>query len=225
MEVHKIFYHASNSGNLTELLPLSTLHGSNEKVCYITPLRAYALFYLRDMSINHVTCGVSKDGIVVYEEQFPNQLEKIYQGRSGYLYTCENGSQITAGHTKGVWVLRQPTKISTTEHINVKKQIQNAQYKAILSANRELILLYWNIGNVIIENSVWGNKFIDNFARDIKLEFPNTKGYSVRNLRYMRKFAAMFPEIEIVQVALACASGACTINMVPFAITHGQSIG
>jgi len=86
---------------------------------------------------------------------------------------------------------------------NVKAKIQNAQYKAALGANRELILLYWNIGNVIIENSVWGNKFIDNLARDIKLEFSNAKGYSVRNLKYMRKFAEMFPEVEIVQAALA----------------------
>jgi len=86
---------------------------------------------------------------------------------------------------------------------NVKTKIQNAQYKAALGANRELILLYWNIGNVIIENSVWGNKFIDNLARDIKLEFSNAKGYSVRNLKYMRKFAEMFPEVEIVQAALA----------------------
>ena len=86
---------------------------------------------------------------------------------------------------------------------NVKSQIQTAQYKAIFGANRELILLYWNIGNVIIESSVWGNKFVDNLARDIKLEFPNTKGYSVRNLKYMRKFAAMFPEFEIVQATLA----------------------
>jgi len=81
---------------------------------------------------------------------------------------------------------------------NVKVQIQNAQYKAVLGANRELILLYWNIGNVIIENSVWGNKFIDNLARDIKLEFPNAKGYSVRNLKYMRKFAEFITDVEIV---------------------------
>jgi len=81
---------------------------------------------------------------------------------------------------------------------NVKAQIQNAQYKAVLGANRELILLYWNIGKVIIENSVWGNKFIDNLARDIKLDFPNAKGYSVRNLKYMRKFAEFVSDEEIV---------------------------
>ncbi|MCL2673953.1 MAG: PDDEXK nuclease domain-containing protein, partial [Defluviitaleaceae bacterium] len=86
---------------------------------------------------------------------------------------------------------------------SVKAQIQNAKYKAILGANRELILLYWNIGNVIIENSVWGNKFIDNLARDIKLEFPNAKGYSVRNLKYMRKFAEFVADEEIVQTVSA----------------------
>jgi len=86
---------------------------------------------------------------------------------------------------------------------NVKAQIQNAQYKAVLGANRELILLYWNIGNVIIENSVWGNKFVDNLARDIKLEFPNAKGYSVRNLKYMRKFAEFVADEEIVQTLSA----------------------
>jgi len=72
-----------------------------------------------------------------------------------------------------------------------------------LGANRELILLYWNIGNVIIENSVWGNKFIDNLARDIKLEFPNAKGYSVRNLKYLRKFAEFVADEEIVQTLSA----------------------
>ena len=72
--MNEIYYHASNIGNLTEIKPLSKLHGSGEAVAYFTPIRAYALFYLRDMEINHVTCGVNKDGVVVYHEQFPNQL-------------------------------------------------------------------------------------------------------------------------------------------------------
>ena len=54
---------------------------------------------------------------------------------------------------------------------NIKIQITAAQYKAVLGANRELIILYWNIGNIINVNSVWGNKFIENLAHDIKLEF------------------------------------------------------
>jgi len=81
---------------------------------------------------------------------------------------------------------------------NVKAKIHKAQYRAVLGANQEQIILYWNIGKVIIENSKWGNKFIDNLARDIKLEFPNAKGYSVRNLKYMRKFAEFIADEEIV---------------------------
>ena len=85
----------------------------------------------------------------------------------------------------------------------IKSSIKEAQYKAVLGANFEQIMLNWNIGKVIIENSKWGNKFIDNLARDIKLGFPNTKGYSVRNLKYMRKFAEFVSDIEIVQTLSA----------------------
>lgn len=72
---------------------------------------------------------------------------------------------------------------------NVKARIQEAQYRAVLGANREQIILYWHIGRVIIENTKYGAKFIENLARDIKLEFPNAKGYSTRNLKYMRKLS------------------------------------
>ncbi|MCL2045030.1 MAG: DUF1016 N-terminal domain-containing protein [Oscillospiraceae bacterium] len=74
-----------------------------------------------------------------------------------------------------------------------------AQYKAVLGANREQIVLNWNIGKTIIANSKWGNKFIDNLARDIKLAFPGIRGYSSRNLKYMRKFAEFIDDPEIVQ--------------------------
>ena len=49
----------------------------------------------------------------------------------------------------------------------------------------------------------WGNKFIDNLARDIKIAYPNSTGYSVRNLKYMAKFAAEYPDEQIVQEVLA----------------------
>lgn len=86
---------------------------------------------------------------------------------------------------------------------NIKQQIKSAQYKAILGANRELIMLYWNIGTTINEKAIWGNKFIENLAKDIKLEFPDSTGYSVRNLKYMAKFARLFPDLKIVQRCVA----------------------
>ena len=67
----------------------------------------------------------------------------------------------------------------------IKQEIQQAQYKATLSVNKELIMLYYNIGKIINEHKSWGNKFIENLAADIKLSFTNAKGYSVRNLKYM----------------------------------------
>lgn len=84
----------------------------------------------------------------------------------------------------------------------IKTEIKSAQYKAAASVNRELIMLYYNIGRIINEHKTWGNKFIENLAADIRVSFPDTKGYSIRNLKYMAKFAAEYTE-EIVQEALA----------------------
>ena len=86
---------------------------------------------------------------------------------------------------------------------DIKTRIRAAQRRVLLAANSELFALYWNIGRVINEYSEWGNKFVENLARDIKLDFPDTKGYSVRNLKYMAKFAKNFLDFEIVQTLSA----------------------
>ena len=86
---------------------------------------------------------------------------------------------------------------------SIRDEIKVAQYKAAVSVNRELIMLYYNIGRVINEHKSWGNKFIDNLAADIKLSFPSATGYSVRNLKYMAKFAELYPDEEVVQATLA----------------------
>lgn len=86
---------------------------------------------------------------------------------------------------------------------NIKTEIVNSQFKASLSVNRELVLLYYNIGRIINEHKTWGNKFIENLSRDITHDFPNSTGYSVRNLKYMAKFAAEYPDAEFVQQIVA----------------------
>lgn len=86
---------------------------------------------------------------------------------------------------------------------NVKKEISSSQYQVVAAANKSMIRLYWNIGNVISEFSKWGNKFIENLSKDLKLSYPNAKGYSIRNLKYMKKFAERFKDFEIVQEVLA----------------------
>ena len=85
----------------------------------------------------------------------------------------------------------------------IKSEIKSAQYRTVLGANRELILLYWRIGQVINSHKTWGNKFIVNLAADIKLEFPNATGYSARNLKYMAKFAASYSDEVFVQQVVA----------------------
>ena len=97
--------------------------------------------------------------------------------------------------------------INNNEYLNlvqlVKNEIKQAQYKAALNVNKELIMLYYGIGKIINEHKSWGNKFIENLAADIKLSFPEAKGYSVRNLKYMAKFAAIYKDEEFVQQAVA----------------------
>ena len=82
---------------------------------------------------------------------------------------------------------------------NIKNEILSSQYKAMQAVNKELIFMYWHIGKIILENARWGNKFIDNLSIDLKLEFPTIKGFSIRNLKNMKKFAKEYPDFEFVQ--------------------------
>ena len=97
--------------------------------------------------------------------------------------------------------------MNSTEYLDlvqtIKQEIRQAQYKATLHVNQELIMLYHGIGRLINAHKSWGNKFIDNLAADIKLSFPEAKGYSVRNLKYMAKFAATYEGEDFVQQAVA----------------------
>ncbi|MCL1971928.1 MAG: PDDEXK nuclease domain-containing protein [Endomicrobia bacterium] len=86
---------------------------------------------------------------------------------------------------------------------DIKAKIQNARFRIALNANKELILFYWDIGKSINQKAKWGNKFVENLARDIKSDFSDIKGFSVRNLKYMSKFAKLYPNNQFVQAVLA----------------------
>jgi predicted nuclease of restriction endonuclease-like (RecB) superfamily len=88
----------------------------------------------------------------------------------------------------------------------LKKRIASSRYKAALSVNKELILLYHHIGMQILSaqnNQGWGAKVIDQLSKDLRTSFPEMKGFSTRNLKYMRKFAEEYPDSEFVQEVLA----------------------
>ena len=76
----------------------------------------------------------------------------------------------------------------------------------MLALNRELVLLYWNIGRDVLARQAeqgWGAKVIDRLAKDLRAAFPEMKGFSPRNLKYMRAFADAWPEGEFVQAVPA----------------------
>jgi predicted nuclease of restriction endonuclease-like (RecB) superfamily len=88
----------------------------------------------------------------------------------------------------------------------LKQRIRESQVRASVSVNRELVLLYWRIGNDILvrqQRENWGAKVIDRLAADLKKAFPDMKGFSPRNLKYMRAFAEAWPSEEFVQEVLA----------------------
>lgn len=88
----------------------------------------------------------------------------------------------------------------------LKQRILESQVRASVSVNRELVLLYWRIGRDILirqQRENWGAKVIDRLAADLKKAFPEMKGFSPRNLKYMRAFAEAWPDEEFVQQAVA----------------------
>ena len=89
---------------------------------------------------------------------------------------------------------------------SIKERVQRAQLQAVLSVNRELILLYWHIGDAIWkrqQKQSWGAKVIEQLSRDLHAAFPYMKGFSPRNLQYMRTFAEAYPDEQFTQQAVA----------------------
>ncbi|WP_217619154.1 YhcG family protein [Achromobacter sp. GbtcB20] len=89
---------------------------------------------------------------------------------------------------------------------DLKGRIHTAQQRAALAVNLELVSLYWQIGRDILARQAeqgWGTKVIERLAHDLRAAFPDMKGFSPRNLKYMRAFAEAWPDAEIVQQAAA----------------------
>ena len=76
----------------------------------------------------------------------------------------------------------------------------------MVAVNVELMLLYWDIGRAILDRQVaegWGAKVVQRIATDLAAEFSGAKGFSLRNLKYMRVFAEAWPNREFVQQVVA----------------------
>ncbi len=79
----------------------------------------------------------------------------------------------------------------------LKLDIKQTQLRAALSVTKELIMLYWRTGKILSEKvhyEGWGSQTMERLTRDLKNEFPDVSGFSLRNLKYMRQFAESYPE-------------------------------
>lgn len=88
----------------------------------------------------------------------------------------------------------------------LKARIREARFRAVVAANAHMIQLYWELGREILAKQAaegWGAKVIDTLSADLKAAFPDMKGLSPRNLKYMRAFAEAWPDWEIVQPVVA----------------------
>jgi predicted nuclease of restriction endonuclease-like (RecB) superfamily len=93
-----------------------------------------------------------------------------------------------------------PTDYKSTLE-QVKQIVSQARYYSLRAVNTELIKLYWEIGRILGERSQnsWGNSVIEKFSKDLNLEYPGIKGFSVSNLRYMRQFYTEYVNSQIHQ--------------------------
>ncbi len=86
-------------------------------------------------------------------------------------------------------------KLPSIEYVTLLNQIKQrvliAQNRAIYSANGEMLRMYWDIGKILQEHSEqakWGDKILDRISIDLKNEYPEIKGFTTRNCRYMMQF-------------------------------------
>ena len=85
----------------------------------------------------------------------------------------------------------------------IKNDIKSTQITTMFQVNSNLIMLYFRIGKTLNDNFKYGNKFIDELSKELKIDFPNLKGFSVRNLKYMKTFYLEYKHDEVVQQLVA----------------------
>lgn len=103
----------------------------------------------------------------------------------------------------------------------LKERLIKAQIKASVIVNKELLEFYWSLGSDIIEKqekSKWGSSFLGKLSKDLSKEFPDMKGFSVRNLKYIRQWHRFWMIYSIGQRPIA------PIKDILFSIPWGQNI-
>jgi predicted nuclease of restriction endonuclease-like (RecB) superfamily len=90
--------------------------------------------------------------------------------------------------------------------MEIKQRIRSAQYEALKAVNREMINLYWDIGQMIVtqqQGASWGKSVVEQLAKDLQAEFPGISGFSARNIWRMRDFYLTYHSKEILPPLVA----------------------
>ena len=85
----------------------------------------------------------------------------------------------------------------------IKEDIKSTQFKAMQEVNSNLIMLYFRLGKIISDNKEYGSNFTKQVSQELKLTFPNMKGFSERNIRAMRMFYEEYANDEKWQQLVA----------------------
>lgn len=88
----------------------------------------------------------------------------------------------------------------------ISERVQTGRQRAVAAAGQELLLTYWAVGGDILDRQReqgWGTRVIDRLSADLQTRFPGARGFSTRNLKYMRAFREAWPDRTIVQGTIA----------------------
>ena len=168
------YYHASPAGGLQVLeLRKSPYFDKPTQVC-LTSLRAMALFYL--IRNYEYAYGYTRQGKLYFDEPFPDALKKLYAGKSGWLYTCEEGNYEKT-EIPNEFVSSQPVRVLDAEYIP-------DAYEAILQAEQEGLLSIVRYEEMSDKAREWNEK-------DIRKEYENASEHP----EYRHFLKGNFPEI------------------------------
>ncbi|MBR1677344.1 MAG: DUF1016 family protein [Clostridia bacterium] len=103
----------------------------------------------------------------------------------------------------GCWTVKDLDASFVSIIESIKADIFQTRNKVLLNANKELISMYFRIGKIIDENAKYGNNFINELSKQLKIEFPDADGYSPRNLARMRKFYVTYGDLSNLPPAVA----------------------
>ncbi len=168
-----MLYHGSITKGIHEIWANSILHGTTDtRVVYLTDNRAYALFYIWDSNHNlkrvkHVTAWI-KDGIVFYEEQFPEQLKIFYDNVQGYVYSVNrNNSFRPVDNRESMWYSPSQATVHNTEQIsNVYNELCKYESEGQLK-----VIRFKDVAKQRIEDLY--NHIADNIIKEGLLELPD----------------------------------------------------